>query len=38
MNNEEFEKRREFFLDQQAQFASELQQLREVQAHRQRML
>src|SRR6266550_2639024 len=32
MNNEEFEKRMEFFLDQQAQFASVLQQLREVQA------
>jgi hypothetical protein len=32
MNNEEFEKRMEFILDQQAQFTADIQQLREVQA------
>lgn len=32
MTNEEFEKRMEFILGQQAQFASDIQQLREVQA------
>jgi hypothetical protein len=32
MSNEEFEKRMEFILEQQAQFASDIQQLREVQA------
>jgi hypothetical protein len=32
MNNEEFEKRMEFFLEQQAQFASDIQLLREAQA------
>ena len=32
MNNEEFEKRMEFILEQQAQFAAGIQQLREVQA------
>ena len=32
MNNEEFEKRMEFILEQQAQFASDIQQLREAQA------
>jgi hypothetical protein len=32
MNNEEFEKRMEFSLEQQAQFASDIQQLREAQA------
>lgn len=32
MTNEEFEKRMEFILEQQAQFASDIQQLREVQA------
>ncbi len=32
MNNEEFEKRMEFILEQQAQFAADIQQLREVQA------
>ena len=35
MNNEEFEKRMEFFLDQQAQFASDIQQLREAQSELQ---
>jgi hypothetical protein len=32
MTNEEFEKRMEFIIDQQAQFAADIQQLREVQA------
>jgi hypothetical protein len=32
MNNEEFEKRMEFIIQQQAQFAVDIQQLREVQA------
>jgi predicted transcriptional regulator len=32
MNNEEFEKRMEFIIEQQAQFAADIQQLREVQA------
>jgi hypothetical protein len=32
MNNEEFEKRMEFIIEQQAQFAVDIQQLREVQA------
>lgn len=32
MNNEEFEKRMEFFLEQQAQFATDIQLLREAQA------
>jgi hypothetical protein len=32
MNNEEFEKRMEFILEQQVQFAADIQQLREVQA------
>ena len=32
MNNKEFEKRMEFFLEQQAQFASDIQLLREAQA------
>jgi predicted transcriptional regulator len=32
MTNEEFEKRMEFLLEQQAQFAADMQQLREVQA------
>jgi hypothetical protein len=32
MTNEEFEKRMEFILEQQAQFASNIQKLREVQA------
>ncbi len=32
MNSEEFEKRMEFILEQQAQFAADIQQLREVQA------
>ena len=32
MTNEEFEKTKEFILQQQAQFASDMQQLREAQA------
>lgn len=32
MNNEEFEKRMEFIIEQQAQFTADIQQLREVQA------
>jgi hypothetical protein len=32
MTNEEFEKRMEFILGQQAQFSADIQQLREVQA------
>ena len=32
MSNEEFERKMEFILEQQAQFASDIQQLREVQA------
>lgn len=32
MNNEEFERRMEFFLEQQAQFATDIQLLREAQA------
>ena len=32
MTNEEFEKRMEFILEQQAQFTSDMQQLREAQA------
>jgi hypothetical protein len=32
MNSEEFEKRMDFFLEQQAQFASDIQQLCEAQA------
>ncbi len=32
MTNEEFEKRMEFILEQQAQFTADIQQLREVQA------
>jgi hypothetical protein len=35
MTNEEFEKRKEFILDQQAQFAVDIQQLRESQAELQ---
>lgn len=33
MTNEEFEKRKEFILEQRAQFAAGMQQLREAQAH-----
>ena len=32
MNNEEFERRMAFIVEQQAQFASDIQQLREAQA------
>ncbi len=32
MNNEEFEKRMEFIIEQQAQLTADIQQLREVQA------
>ena len=32
MDNEEFEKRMEFILEQQAQFSADIQQLREAQA------
>lgn len=32
MTNEEFEKRMEFIIEQQAQFASDIQRLREMQA------
>lgn len=32
MNNEEFEKRMDFILEQQAQFSADIQQLREAQA------
>jgi hypothetical protein len=32
MNNEEFEKRMEFIIEQQAQFSADIQQLREAQA------
>jgi uncharacterized protein YehS (DUF1456 family) len=38
MNNEEFEKRMEFILEQQAQFASDIQQLREVQAQTEQIV
>ena len=32
MNNEEFEKRKEFILEQQAQFSADIQQLRKAQS------
>ena len=32
MNNEEFERRMTFIVDQQAQFAADIQQMRELQA------
>jgi ABC-type transporter Mla subunit MlaD len=38
MNNEEFEKRMEFILEQQAQFASDIQQLREAQAQTEQLV
>ena len=38
MNNEEFEKRMEFILEQQAQFSADIQQLREVQAQTESVL
>ena len=38
MTNEEFEKRVEFILDQQARFASDIQQLQEAQARTERAL
>lgn len=38
MGNEEFERRMEFIIEQQAQFASDMQQLREAQAHTEQVL
>lgn len=38
MSNEEFEKRMEFILEQQAQFTSDVQQLREAQTHTERVV
>jgi len=38
MTNEEFEKRIEFILDQQAQFTSDIQQLREVQTQTEQIV
>jgi hypothetical protein len=35
MNNEEFERKMEFIVDQQAQFAADIQQMREVQSQLQ---
>ena len=38
MTNEEFERRMEFILGQQSQFASDIQQLREVQAQTEQIV
>ena len=38
MTNEEFERRREFIFEQQAQFASNIQQLRESQAQTEQVV
>jgi len=38
MDNQEFEKRMEFILEQQAQFSADIQQLREVQAQTESVL
>ncbi len=38
MTNEEFEKRMEFILEQQAQFTSDIQQLRESQAQTEQLV
>lgn len=38
MTNEEFEKRKEFILEQRAQFAAGMQQLREAQARTERVV
>ena len=38
MTNEEFEKRIEFILEQQAQFTSDIQQLREVQTQTEQIV
>lgn len=38
MTNEEFERRMEFILEQQAQFAADIQQLRESQAQTDRVV
>ena len=38
MTNEEFEKRKEFILEQRARFAAGMQQLREAQAHTERVV
>jgi|SRR5918911_1273847 hypothetical protein len=38
MTNEEFEKRMEFILEQQAQFTSDIQQLREAQAQTEQLV
>ena len=38
MTNEEFEKTKEFILQQQAQFASDIQQLRETQTQTERVV
>jgi len=38
MTNEEFEKRSEFLIEQQAQFASDIQQLREAQTQTERVV
>ena len=38
MTNEEFEKRMEFILEQQAQFTSDIQQLREAQARTEQLV
>ena len=38
MSNEEFEELRDFILEQQAQFASGMQQLRETQRHTEQVL
>lgn len=38
MTNEEFEKRRDFILEQQAQFAADIQQLREAQTQTEQVV
>ena len=38
MTNEEFEKRMEFIIEQQARFASDIQQLQEAQAQTERIV
>ncbi|MCA1601516.1 MAG: hypothetical protein LC776_07710 [Acidobacteria bacterium] len=38
MSNEEFEKKMAFIVEQQAQFASDIQQLREVQAQTEQLV
>ncbi len=38
MDNEEFERRMEFIVEQQARFASDIQQLREAQAQTERLV